>query len=370
VTIEVLPLRASGGTKPEQYLVLFEDLPSGAPGARRRKAGKGAGGKARPRDTRTRHRKELEQELAATREFLQSVIDQKARANEELQTANDQLLSSNEELQSTNEELETAKEELQSGNEELTTVNEEVQIRNQELAQLSDDLGNLVVTVDLPLVILDNEGRIRRFTAGARDLLNLIPGDVGRPIRDIKPNVDLPELDAWLAEVIHTSVMREAEVRDRGGRWHRLQIRPYKTSDNEINGVVLSLLDIDTLRRSVEDARRARDFADGIVQAVQTPLLILDRDLHAMSANRAFYRTFSPLCPSKGAPWMRWAPAPGGRPTCAQGSNEPSATPASCATRKPSATCRGWDRDASCWMPERSPPPWGVIPCCCWRSRT
>ena len=303
VTIEVMPIRAGGGgAKPEQYLVLFEDLTSGAPGPRRRKAGKGASGKTKPRDTRTRHREELEQELAATREFLQSVIDQKARTNEELQTANDQLLSNNEELQSTNEELETAKEELQSGNEELTTVNEEVQVRNQELAQLSDDLGNLVVTVDLPLVILDSHGRIRRFTAGARGLLNLIPGDVGRPIRDIKPNIDLPELDAWLAEVMQTSVMREAEVRDRNGRWHRLQIRPYRTSDNEINGVVLSLLDIDTLRRSVEDARRARDYADGIVQAVQTPLLILDRDLHARSANRAFYQTFLPPLPIESRP--------------------------------------------------------------------
>ena len=149
--------------------------------------------KLKPSSERGRVQK-LEHELAVTKEYLQSLVDDHGRTNDELNAANEELVSSNEELQSINEELETAKEELQSTNEELTTVNDELHSRNQEVSVINSDLVNLLNTVDIPILILDIAQRIRRFTPKARSILNVVPSDVGRPLDDIKLNVDVPDL--------------------------------------------------------------------------------------------------------------------------------------------------------------------------------
>ena len=154
------------------------------------------------------------------------MTEEHGRTNDELAAANAELVSGNEELQSMNEELETAKEELQSTNEELTTVNDELHSRNQEMNVLNNDLINLLGTVDVPILILDPDLRIRRFTPKSRSILNILPSDVGRPIGDIKPNIDVPDLEQQVAEVIREVKLKESEVQDREGRWYRMQIRP------------------------------------------------------------------------------------------------------------------------------------------------
>ena len=204
----------------------------------------------------------LEEELASAKEYLQSVLDEHGRANEDLGAANEELVSGNEELQSMNEELETAKEELQSINEELTTVNDELQSRNQEVTQVNSDLVNLLTTVDIPILFLDRSRRIRRFTPKARRILNVLPADIGRAFEDIRPNIDVADLDAQIAEVIDTMVVKESEVQDRDGRWYRLQIRPYKTTDNRLDGAIVSLLDIDALKRLIAQAEHANAEAE------------------------------------------------------------------------------------------------------------
>ncbi len=209
-----------------------------------------------PADPTQRSRK-LEIELAATRDYLQSLVDAQDQANEELNVANEELLSGNEELQSLNEELETAKEELQSTNEELITVNDELQSRNQEAAEANSDLVNLLSTVDVPILILDMKRRIRRFTPKARSIFNIVSADVGRPIEDLNLHLNVIGLDTRIAEVIASNTMHESEVQDRSGRWHRMQIRPYKTVDDKIDGATLSLVDIDTLKQLLMDAQRA-----------------------------------------------------------------------------------------------------------------
>jgi len=227
----------------------------------------------------------LTQELAASREYLQSVIEQQEAANEELLSANEEVQSANEELQSINEELETSKEEIQSTNEELATVNEEAQNRNLELGQINNDLVNLLSSVQTTIVMLGRDLRIRRFTPMAEKMLNLIPTDVGRPIGDIKLNLAIPDLEALLVEAIDTVNIKEREVQDRQGRWYSLRIRPYKTLENKIDGAVMMLIDVDTLRR-------AQEFAENIVETVREPLLVLDADLRVWRANRSFYQTF------------------------------------------------------------------------------
>ncbi len=188
---------------------------------------------------------------------MQSLIEQQDAANEELRSANEEILSSNEELQSTNEELETAKEELQSVNEELTTVNEQLQNRNLELTQANNDLTNLLTSIEIPVVMVGGDLRVRRFTEPAKKVMSLQPSDVGRPIGDIKLLVDVPDLEALIEHVIEAVQMCEREVRDRRERWHELRIYPYRTASDKIDGAVIVLLDIDRRKRAEETLREA-----------------------------------------------------------------------------------------------------------------
>jgi two-component system CheB/CheR fusion protein len=145
------------------------------------------------------------------------LIEEYETTQEELVSSNEELQSTNEELQSTNEELELAKEELHSANEEMTTINDELQTRNAEMTQVTNDLTILLASVDLPIVTVGPDARIRRFTPRAGETLNLIPTDVGRPIGDIKPAVQRPDLDAMVADVMKSLDVKEEEAQDRQG---------------------------------------------------------------------------------------------------------------------------------------------------------
>ena len=233
---------------------------------------------------------QLRRELSATREQLHANIYDLATANEELQSANEEILSSNEELQSTNEELDTAKEELQSTNEELSTLNEELHGRNEELSLANSDLANLLASVQIPIVMIGRDLTIRRFTPAAQRLLNLIPSDVGRPIRHIKPNLGLLDLQTPAADVIETMVAYEREVEDDEGRAYLLRIRPYKSVDNRVDGAVLALFDISATRDALNVAKRT---ADALVTIVREPVLLLDSELRVIRVNQAFCTTFA-----------------------------------------------------------------------------
>ncbi len=240
VNLQVLPLSNEGFAEPH-YLVLFEpgsEAPAVSPPD------------AETPDATNLRIQTLEQELLSSREYMQSIIEEQEATNEELQSANEEIQSANEELQSTNEELETAKEELQSTNEELSTINEEHENRNQELMSSNNDLANLLASVELAIVILSDDLRIRRFTPTAKTLLNLIDADMGRPIGNIRPNVNIPDLEQRVREVIDTMSAQSSEVQDRDGRCYTLSIRPYKTLDNRIEGVVMSFINIDSTKEA------------------------------------------------------------------------------------------------------------------------
>ncbi|MEH2124574.1 chemotaxis protein CheB [Nostoc sp.] len=232
------------------------------------------------------------QERSATEEYLQAVIQEQEHINQDLKVANEEILSSNEELQSTNEELETAKEEIQATNEELNTTNEELRSRNQELHQINNDLPNLLASINIPILILTLDLRIRRFTPMAQRLFNLIPADAGRPLSDIRANLDVGNLETLILEVLDTLSIKELEVQTLGGHWYNLRIRPYRTTENKIDGVVLVLVDIDGLKRSAATLEEARNYAEAIVETVQVPLIVLDSDFRVNKANRSFYETF------------------------------------------------------------------------------
>lgn len=191
-----------------------------------------------------RRTEKLERELAATKEYLQSVIESQEATNEELQSANEEILSSNEELQSTNEEMETAREELQSANEELTTVNDELRNRNMELAQLNNDLTNLLSSTDIAVIMIGRELSIRRFTPKAQKFLGLIAGDIGRPLSNINPIIEIPDLPAMVMRVTSDLHTLETELTDRAGIHYQLKILPYRTLEGAIDGAVITIVDI------------------------------------------------------------------------------------------------------------------------------
>lgn len=230
----------------------------------------------------------LRQELASTREYLNSINQEQEATLESLQAANEEIQSANEELQSANEELETTTEELQSMNEELNTVNEELHERNVELTQVNNDLTNLLASVSIPVVILGADLRIRRFTPMARQVLRVIPSDIGRPIGDLRPQIEIPDLEKRIHEVLDNLVPQQLELQDRDGRWYSVRIRPYRTSENRIDGAVLVFVDVDQLRRSLEEAQQARELTRRVMDAGKQPFAVIDGDFQIREANAGF----------------------------------------------------------------------------------
>ncbi|HEX7477204.1 MAG TPA: CheR family methyltransferase [Polyangiales bacterium] len=274
--VVVIPFSGLPDTKEPLFVVLFEEPARSAvrepPLAR-------SPDDATDAATERRRSLRLEHELAATKEYLHSLIEEHGRSTEELGASNEELVSGNEELQSMNEELETAKEELQSVNEELSTLNDELRSRNQEVTQVNTDLLNFALTVDIAVLMLDMERRIRRFTPRARSVLNVMQTDVGRPLDDIKLNVEVADLNQQISEVMETNTVKELEVQDRAGHWYRMQIRPYTTSEHAIDGVILSFVDIDALKQLVTEAQGARAEAERANTAKDDFLATLSHEL-------------------------------------------------------------------------------------------
>lgn len=186
----------------------------------------------------------LEQELISTKEYLRSTIEQLEMSNEELKASNEELQSSNEELQSTNEELETSKEELQSVNEEVITVNTELQIKIDELALAYDDMNNLLASTEIGTIFLDIDLKIKRFTPSISKIFNLIQTDVGRPLQHLTSNLISNSIIEDVKKVLEKLSPFQAAVKSIDNKWYQMQIMPYRTSSNVIEGVVITFVDI------------------------------------------------------------------------------------------------------------------------------
>ena len=234
----------------------------------------------------------LERELAYTKENLQATIEEQQASNEELKSSNEESQSTNEELQSTNEELETSKEELQSLNEELITVNAEFQSKIEQLTGMQNDMKNLLDNTNIGTIFLDDQMIIRRFTREVTNIYRLVSSDVGRPLADIKANLEGEELLNKAQSVLETLIPFEQEICTHNGAWYLVRIQPYRTLDNVIEGVVLTFTDISKRIQAETEVQLARKLAENIVDTIREPLLVLDCNLQVVSANRAFYQYF------------------------------------------------------------------------------
>lgn len=194
---------------------------------------------------------DLKRELKVTREHLQSAINELESTNLDLQSTNEEYQSSNEELQSTNEELETSREELQSVNEELITVNTELSSKIEQLSQANNDLNNLLRSIEVATLYLDQDLKIKRFTPAATKIFNVIQSDIERPITQLSTNLLFKGLPQEIDEVLKTLTVKSIEVCSVDGTWYYMRIIPYRTADNIIEGVLVTLVDI-TQQKNVE----------------------------------------------------------------------------------------------------------------------
>jgi len=251
VTIKVKPLKTMDYEEPF-FLITFEEKPSTHKPSQQ-EGSESLNAPAEKETVKDTQVEELKEDLESTKQSLQTIIEVQEATNEELRSTMEEAQSANEELQSTNEELETAKEELQSSNEELQTLNEELKNRNLALGRLNDDLANLQTNIDLPVVIVDNDLKIRRFTASALEFLKISPSDVGRSITSINLGVPVADLEKTIMNVITKLMVVNREVACSENRLCELRVRPYLTEEKKIDGTVLSFTDI-TEHKKAEDS--------------------------------------------------------------------------------------------------------------------
>jgi len=253
-------------TKPEAarglLLVVFEDVPREPYPAEEGAEPSGEGSQEQRTVT-------LERELRAKEEYLQAMIEEMETANEEIKSTNEELQSSNEELQSTNEELETSKEELQSINEELVTVNTELQGKIEELSRANNDMNNLLAGTGIGTIFVDHQLRIQRFTPAATRIINLIQTDVGRPVSDIVSRL-----------VGYDRLAQDTQ-------WFLMRILPYRTSENVIEGAVLTFVEITKQKEIQAELRGSEDKLKRLFELLPVGVLVLGVEGKVASANPA-----------------------------------------------------------------------------------
>lgn len=246
--------------------------------------------------------RELEQELIDTRRELQGTIDQFETADEEHRAGQEELQSINEELQSSNEELEASKEELEALNEEMNTINRELEEKNHELRAAHNDLSNLFMSTHVPTVFLDRDLQIRSFTPTATDLLRLVPSDVGRSIDHIKERFAPGATAETSRRVLRGKQPAEDEVATDDGRWYVRRVVPYRTDEGTVDGVCITFADVTAQKRVARASEAAQAYAEEVIAAVRSPILVLDSELRVASSNRSFAAMSGGAAPEVGIP--------------------------------------------------------------------
>ena len=274
----VKPAAASGTAEPRHAVVMFVEGEAVAesPGNLDPQSGDGTV-------------QRLTQELELTQGRLRTVREESDATNEELRAANEELQSINEEYRSTSEELETSKEELQSINEELNTVNSELKLKLETISRTNSDLQNLIAATEVSTLFLDSGLRIRRFTDRVTELFSVTATDEGRSITDFAHQLEYQDLAQDVRSVMATRAPVNRELRSRDGRWYYVRIRPYRTIDDKIDGVVINFVDV-TERHAMDAALREREEQlrqdQRLMELSREPIFVWDFDGGILAWNR------------------------------------------------------------------------------------
>ncbi len=298
VNLSISPVAVGHGTpsEPDLYLVVLQEAPAREAGVEPQTGEiPGAEKAQRPAEEVDARIAALELELRAKDEHLQSANEELESSNEELKSSNEEMQSVNEELQSTNEELETSKEELQSVNEELATVNAELQSKMADLSRSNNDMNNLLSGTGIGTVFVDHQLRILRYTPAATRIINLIPGDLGRPVSHLAS--DLTGYDQLVEDVravLDTLTRKQLEVHTKSGEIYSMTILPYRTQENMIEGAVLTFVDVTEAARTREALRKANELLRLaiVVQDAHDAITVQDLDGRTLAWNPGAERMY------------------------------------------------------------------------------
>jgi two-component system CheB/CheR fusion protein len=279
VNLTVLPVPLDE-LEEEYYLVVFEAVP-----------GKAASREHKASSSDTFRMQELEAELAESKEYLRTFIDQQDAANAEVQAAYEASLSVNEEYQSTNEELESAQEELQSLNEELTTVNEQLQLRNAEIQARSAEVSGLLEALDMPILLLTRNLRLAAFNSRAALDYHLTKSKVGHGLGDTSLPVSQTRLLDLVECAFSEGEVQELEILGAQGRWLALRVWPLESPGHD-GTAAIAFVDIHRLKTNIAEEHDARSYSEAVVETILEPLVVLDESSRMLHANRAFHQAF------------------------------------------------------------------------------
>jgi two-component system CheB/CheR fusion protein len=302
-TLEVLPITAREGTR--YFAVTIQQHPAGAASTGGHPPGSGAAAREHELE---RTIEALSEELERARAELRVVVAEFEAANEELRTSNEEVLSANEELQSANEELQSAKQRHESANEELNSLNQELLASNTQLTQANDDLTNLIEGIPLPVLLLDRELCVRQASPQAQAMFGLSSASIGQGLGVLAARLEIEPLRAMLEGAIRDLTPGELEITDADGRWFVARARAYRTADHRINGAVLTLEDVDALKKSLETAQAARAEAERANTAKNDFLALVSHELRApLNAIAGWAAVLERLAPElpKGGPAER-----------------------------------------------------------------
>lgn len=277
INLSVIPFVTSPDSKEQFYSVFFEESKS-------------------PPLPSIIDLKKASKEGTLKRKFLNK---NKSLSIEQLYEFKNQLSSSHAyqksliaELEHAQENLTTYNEELQATNEELTTVNDELSSRNSEMIHLTNDLLNLLENIDIPVVMVGPDSKIRRFTPKASKTLKLISSDIGRPIGDIKSDIGIINLDEIITEVMNTKTIKEVETQDKHGYWYHIQVRPYHTIDNKIEGAVIVLQDIDNLKKAADIILESEEKYRNLLASAYDGIMVINQEGNITYVNPTLEKMF------------------------------------------------------------------------------
>ena len=235
----------------------------------------------------TKRERDLEKELQDTKEQLQITTEKYETASEEMETANEELMSMNEELQAKNEELQTSKEQLQSVNEELTTTNQQLNAKVEALDQANNDLQNLMEATEVATLFLDQDLKIRRYTPPIADIYSLRASDIGRPITDFTPKIAYEGLVDDAERVLDDQTPIEREVQSENQAWYLMRLRPYRSAAEDVEGAVVTFVDITAQKRAAEKLREERDLVSALIDTAGALIVVLSEDGSIVRFNTA-----------------------------------------------------------------------------------
>jgi two-component system CheB/CheR fusion protein len=236
--------------------------------------------------------RELEDELAATREHLQTLVEELETSNEEMQALNEEIQASNEEMQASNEELEASNEELQSTNEELATVNEELQIKTAETQELLIDLENIQNSGDYPLLVLDQNQALLRYNRAATQLFKLGVPHVGRTIGNLPLPPNMPDLTEDIGRVVDTQIALDRQIVNADKRHYNLHITPLLRDQHRVAGAILLFTDNTNLYETEKLARENQERLLAVMNNSVSLMAVKDATGRYQFANPKFERSF------------------------------------------------------------------------------